>query len=58
LEILLFWGVTLSHLSIELLPDVTEPTLLISTEYIGTPATDVEYDDRNYSSTLNLLSDS
>ena len=43
LAVLLFGGVTLSRLSIELLPDVTEPTLLLSTEYIGAPATDVEY---------------
>lgn len=43
LAVLIFGGVTLSRLSIELLPDVTEPTLLISTQYTGAPATDVEY---------------
>lgn len=43
LSVLIFGGVTLSRLSIELLPDVTQPTLLVSTEYTGAPATDVEY---------------
>lgn len=43
LAVLIFGSVTLSRLSIELLPDVTEPTLLITTEYTGAPATDVEY---------------
>ncbi len=43
LAVLIFGGVTLSRLSIELLPDVTQPTLLVSTEYPGAPAADVEY---------------
>lgn len=43
LAVLIFGGVTLSRLSIELLPDITEPTLLVSTEYVGAPALDVEY---------------
>lgn len=40
---LIFGGITLSRLSIELLPNVNPPTLLISTEYKGAPAADVEY---------------
>lgn len=43
LAVLIFGGVTLSRLSIELLPDVNPPTLLVSTEYPGAPAADVEY---------------
>ena len=43
LAVLIFGGVTLSRMSIELLPDVTQPTILVSTEYIGAPATEVEY---------------
>lgn len=43
LAVLIFGGVTLLRLSIELLPDVTEPILLVSTEYVGAPASDVEY---------------
>lgn len=43
LAVLIFGTVTLSRLSIELLPDVAQPTLLVSTEYIGAPATEVEY---------------
>jgi len=43
LAVLIFGGITLSRLSIELLPDVNPPTLLISTEYKGAPAADVEY---------------
>ncbi len=41
--VLIFGSITLSRLSIELLPDVNPPTLLISTEYKGAPAADVEY---------------
>lgn len=43
LAVLIFGGITLSRLSIELLPNVNPPTLLISTEYKGAPAADVEY---------------
>jgi HAE1 family hydrophobic/amphiphilic exporter-1 len=43
LAVLIFGGVTLSRLSIELLPDVTQPTILVTTEYNGAPATEVEY---------------
>ena len=43
LAVLIFGGITLSRLSIELLPDVTQPTILVSTEYTGAPATEVEY---------------
>ena len=43
LAVLIFGGVALSRLSIELLPDVTRPTILITTEYTGAPATEVEY---------------
>lgn len=43
LAVLIFGGITLSRLSIELLPDVNPPTLLVSTEYKGAPAADVEY---------------
>ena len=43
LAVLIFGGITLSRLSIELLPDVTEPTLLVTTNYTGAPAMDVEY---------------
>lgn len=43
LAILIFGGLSLSRLSIELLPDVTRPTILVSTEYVGAPATEVEY---------------
>lgn len=43
LAVLIFGGITLSRLSIELLPNVAPPTLLISTEYKGAPAADVEY---------------
>ncbi|MEO1023336.1 MAG: efflux RND transporter permease subunit [Bacteroidota bacterium] len=40
--VLLFGGVALSRLSIELMPDVAEPTLLVRTDYAGAPASDVE----------------
>lgn len=43
MAVLIFGGITLSRLSIELLPNVNPPTLLISTEYKGAPAADVEY---------------
>lgn len=43
LAVLIFGGLSLSRLSIELLPDVTQPTILVSTEYVGAPATEVEY---------------
>jgi len=43
LAIFIFGGLSLSRLSIELLPDVTRPTILVSTEYVGAPATEVEY---------------
>ncbi|WP_018127612.1 efflux RND transporter permease subunit [Balneola vulgaris] len=43
LAVLIFGGITLSRLSIELLPDVSAPTLLVTTEYKGAPAADVEY---------------
>jgi len=43
LAVLIFGGITLARLSIELLPNVNPPTLLISTEYKGAPAADVEY---------------
>lgn len=42
IAILIFGGLSLSRLSIELLPDVTRPTILVSTEYVGAPATEVE----------------
>ncbi|MBO6801576.1 MAG: efflux RND transporter permease subunit [Balneola sp.] len=42
IAILIFGGLALSRLSIELLPDVTQPTILVSTEYVGAPATEVE----------------
>lgn len=43
LAVLIFGGIALSRLSIELLPEVTRPMLLVSTEYPGAPAVDVEY---------------
>lgn len=43
LAVLIFGGVALSRLSIELMPDVTRPTILVSTEYPGAPASEVEY---------------
>ncbi|RNC79564.1 MAG: efflux RND transporter permease subunit [Balneola sp.] len=43
LAVLIFGGISLSRLSVELLPDVSQPSLLISTEYIGAPASEVEY---------------
>ncbi|MFN1835981.1 efflux RND transporter permease subunit [Balneola sp. MJW-20] len=42
LAVLIFGGITLDRLSIELLPDVARPSILVRTDYTGAPASDVE----------------
>lgn len=42
LAVFIFGGITLQRLSIELLPDVARPTILVSTTYRGAPATEIE----------------
>lgn len=43
LAVLIFGGITLERLSIELMPDVARPTLLVRTDYTGAPASEVEF---------------
>jgi len=43
LTVFIFGGIALNRLSVELLPDVERPTMLVRTDYTGAPASEVEY---------------
>jgi len=43
LAVLIFGGIALERLSIELMPDIDRPTLLVRTDYSGAPASEVEF---------------
>lgn len=43
LAVFIFGGLALDRLSIELMPDVARPTLLVRTDYTGAPASEVEF---------------
>lgn len=43
LSVLIFGGIALERLSIELMPDIDRPTLLVRTDYSGAPASEVEF---------------
>ncbi len=43
LAVLIFGGIALDRLSIELMPDIARPTLLVRTDYSGAPASEVEF---------------
>ncbi|MBD3615531.1 MAG: efflux RND transporter permease subunit [Gracilimonas sp.] len=43
LAVLIFGGIALERLSIELMPDIDRPTLLVRTNYSGAPASEVEF---------------
>lgn len=43
LAVFIFGGIALQRLSIELMPDIARPTLLVRTDYTGAPASEVEF---------------
>jgi len=43
LAVLIFGSIALERLSIELMPDIARPTLLVRTDYSGAPASEVEF---------------
>ena len=43
LAVLIFGSIALERLSIELMPDIARPTLLVRTDYAGAPASEVEF---------------
>ncbi|MEX0719417.1 MAG: efflux RND transporter permease subunit [Balneolaceae bacterium] len=43
LAVLIFGSIALERLSIELMPDIARPTLLVRTDYTGAPASEVEF---------------
>ncbi|MFD2532439.1 efflux RND transporter permease subunit [Gracilimonas halophila] len=43
LAVLIFGGIALERLYIELMPDIDRPTLLVRTDYSGAPASEVEF---------------
>ncbi|MTI88329.1 MAG: efflux RND transporter permease subunit [Balneolaceae bacterium] len=43
LAVLIFGGIALERLSIELMPDIARPTLMVKTGYSGAPASEVEF---------------